>query len=547
MLNVSNKTFMPTAMNDYKERFTYNPDGGIITLQRNGAGNTVIDNANWSYYANTHRLEQIADPAGRTGFDAGNQSANNYAYNEIGEMTSDAERGLTNDWTVYGKLKTQTINGTTITYTYDATGNRISKQLSNGYKEFYVRDASGNVMSIYRSDVNTAIAQTEVHLYGSSRIGMTTTHTVPDENIKLLNGFIDGTKRTFTRGEKTFELGDHRSNNLVTISDRRQQVSSDNNTVESYVANIITAQDYSSFGSILQNRKYGLNQRYTYNAKQLDSETGWQDYGMRNYLVDVPVFGSVDALAKKYAYYSPYQFAGNTPIQAIDVDGLEPLTINKDTKDLVVILLGYGGDPPNGATQASNAAKTKPQLAPDNALGSIVSTVPSLQIGIFASSQTDNTKNDVITTIKTFRSQSPDGNLILIGHSGGADNIVELAKNNKDVTVDLMITLDVRDPKQLGWTDTNIPSNVKNEINYYQNTDKLNFVSDRKMNFSSETNGVNILSPGSNHRSIDNDQLPNVIKDINNQLLNRNPVRNAADRVQPTYDPEKSNSPPISK
>lgn len=45
----------------------------------------------------------------------------------------------------------QTIGGTTINFTYDASGNRTSKTLSNGYKEFYVRDAGGNVMSIYRS------------------------------------------------------------------------------------------------------------------------------------------------------------------------------------------------------------------------------------------------------------------------------------------------------------------------------------------------------------------------------------------------------------
>jgi hypothetical protein len=32
----------------------------------------------------------------------------------------------------------------------------------------------------------------------------------------------------------------------------------------------------------------------------------------------------MDPLAKKYAYYSPYQFAGNMPIWAIDLDGLEP-------------------------------------------------------------------------------------------------------------------------------------------------------------------------------------------------------------------------------
>lgn len=35
-------------------------------------------------------------------------------------------------------------------------------------------------------------------------------------------------------------------------------------------------------------------------------------------------FLSVDPLAPEYPWYTPYQFAGNTPIQAIDLDGLEP-------------------------------------------------------------------------------------------------------------------------------------------------------------------------------------------------------------------------------
>ena len=41
-------------------------------------------------------------------------------------------------------------------------------------------------------------------------------------------------------------------------------------------------------------------------------------------------FLSVDPLASKYAYYTPYQFAGNTPIQAIDLDGLEPAYMTTD-------------------------------------------------------------------------------------------------------------------------------------------------------------------------------------------------------------------------
>jgi len=41
----------------------------------------------------------------------------------------------------------------------------------------------------------------------------------------------------------------------------------------------------------------------------------------------------VDPLTREYPWYTPYQFAGNMPIWAIDVDGLEPHTITGDSPD----------------------------------------------------------------------------------------------------------------------------------------------------------------------------------------------------------------------
>jgi hypothetical protein len=47
------------------------------------------------------------------------------------------------------------------------------------------------------------------------------------------------------------------------------------------------------------------------------------DYTERGQDTKVARFLSVDALTKDFPWYSPYQFAGNTPIQAIDMDGAE--------------------------------------------------------------------------------------------------------------------------------------------------------------------------------------------------------------------------------
>jgi RHS repeat-associated protein len=70
------------------------------------------------------------------------------------------------------------------------------------------------------------------------------------------------------------------------------------------------------------------NYRYGFNGKENDNEVkgigNQQDYGERIYDTRLARFLSVDPLTKEYPYYSPYHFAGNTPIQAIDRDGLEP-------------------------------------------------------------------------------------------------------------------------------------------------------------------------------------------------------------------------------
>jgi len=47
------------------------------------------------------------------------------------------------------------------------------------------------------------------------------------------------------------------------------------------------------------------------------------DYGFRIYNPRLGRFLSVDPLTADYPWYTPYQFAGNKPIWAVDIDGLE--------------------------------------------------------------------------------------------------------------------------------------------------------------------------------------------------------------------------------
>ena len=70
--------------------------------------------------------------------------------------------------------------------------------------------------------------------------------------------------------------------------------------------------------------------RYGFNGKEKDKEINSQtayDYGFRIYNPAIGKFLSVDPLMNSYPWYTPYQFAGNTPIVAIDLDGLEEYVV----------------------------------------------------------------------------------------------------------------------------------------------------------------------------------------------------------------------------
>src|SRR5665213_1758004 len=81
---------------------------------------------------------------------------------------------------------------------------------------------------------------------------------------------------------------------------------------------------------LMPGRKYSIantNYRYGFNGKENDNEvkgTGnQQDYGMRIYDPRLGRFLSIDPRAESYPELTPYQFASNLPIAAIDLDGEE--------------------------------------------------------------------------------------------------------------------------------------------------------------------------------------------------------------------------------
>ena len=83
------------------------------------------------------------------------------------------------------------------------------------------------------------------------------------------------------------------------------------------------------FGMVMPTRSFvaGSDYKYGFNGKESDDETygdgNVYDYGFRIYNPRLGKFLSVDPLTRTYAMLTPYQFASNSPIMAIDIDGLE--------------------------------------------------------------------------------------------------------------------------------------------------------------------------------------------------------------------------------
>ncbi|MBC6491545.1 hypothetical protein BC349_10910 [Flavihumibacter stibioxidans] len=334
-LNPSAGSFTPAGTTEYRERISYDPNGNILTYQRNGdAARLTMDNLGYSYTTGTNRLHKVTDAAADAGVGSyanyndlrTGQANNNYGYDAIGNLIRDTKDSISNiSWTVYGKIDSITRNAKFIRYTYDAAGNRISKQTATD-TTFYVRDATGNVMSVYVKPAGGSLRQEEVHLYGSNRLGIATRHLAADTSINLAAGFgtIKGVK--FTRGEKLFELSNHLGNVLVTISDRMIQQKLTGDTVRYYQADVVSANDYYPFGMQMPGRKFSAGvYRYGFNGKENDNEVKGvgNSYTAEFWEYD-PRTGrrwNTDPIVKDFE--SPYATFSNNPIWFADPEGAD--------------------------------------------------------------------------------------------------------------------------------------------------------------------------------------------------------------------------------
>jgi len=183
MDTASNQWGGDQPLNEYYCQYMYDGNGNITDLYRNGniMGQENMDNLDYHYYAETNRLEYVTDtvPEFLYANDVGNQNTGNYQYDETGNLVKDkAEEIDTILWTLNGKInriaRDEASEKADLEFAYWPDGNRLQKTVFdttwnrssiivslegdtvfydsmhfNINREYYKRDAAGNVMALY--------------------------------------------------------------------------------------------------------------------------------------------------------------------------------------------------------------------------------------------------------------------------------------------------------------------------------------------------------------------------------------------------------------
>lgn len=264
--NFANSSFTATSNAWQEKGLTYDSHGNIKTLQRtNGAGATIA-NYSYTYKANSNQLTAVGNYA-------------SYTYDALGQLTSETKGTLSKylDYDVSGKVikiysdvaKTKLV----LSFVYDESGARIKKQdhLQN-VTTWYVGDNVYTGMQLIEQSIPSGIYYRSANAY-------------------------------------RYQLTDHVGSVRAIINRSK---------LASGAVDVIYSTDYYPFGTELQ--AAGIPSRYGYQGEyaEKDSETGWNNFYLRNYDPAIGRWLTVDPYGQ---YYSPYVGMGNDPINRFDPDG----------------------------------------------------------------------------------------------------------------------------------------------------------------------------------------------------------------------------------
>ncbi|MDD2635515.1 MAG: RHS repeat-associated core domain-containing protein, partial [Bacteroidales bacterium] len=288
--------------------------------------------------SNTDFVNNI--PVPNTGTNAMQTYTQQYAYDEIGNITQMKSVG---DWTrdyIYDTSTNQLLRhtGSTNVYTYDAHGNMLTMphltSMVWDFKDQLVSAGNGTVTSYYNYDAEGNRTRKVVEKPGGIReeryyVGgyevfrkyisnsldteRETVHIMDDrDRFAMMDTLTVENGTTLTTPVETirYQYSNHLGSACLELNGS---------------ADIISYEEYHPFGTT--SYRSGRNEvdvslkRYRYVGKERDEETGLYYYGARYYAAWIARWISPDPMKEERIWVTPYNYCQNNPVVRVDPTG----------------------------------------------------------------------------------------------------------------------------------------------------------------------------------------------------------------------------------
>ena len=323
--------------NYYNENITYDNNGNITTLQRNGdieSGTTptVIDDLRYTYLPNTNKLSSVVDFSINSSGFSNTKSGVIYGYDDNGNLTKDDSKDIVEIKYNHLNLATEVlwVNGNKIVFVYDATGKKIRKIVS--------KISSGS------NSISTSTDYLDSFQYKNGSLQFFPTaegyvNIIVKDNIEKLS-YVYNYKDHLGNNRISYSWDEH-ENKLKIISENHyypyglQHKGYKGRTIVGDLENGEIA--YPRVAKLpgidigIMRIDYAGNESYAYhyNGKEFQDEIDFNvyDYGSRIYDPTIGRFLNIDPLAEHAYDINPYNFVYNDPINYIDEDGELPIIV----------------------------------------------------------------------------------------------------------------------------------------------------------------------------------------------------------------------------